>query len=462
MKFAVGLFVCLFPQIPVVQAASAPAKSPNVIIILVDDMGYGDLGSYGHPTIKTPNLDQMAQEGMRFTQFYISASVCTPSRAALLTGRLPVRTGMHSTLETKNVLYPNSANGLPLQEVTLAEALKSKNYQTAIIGKWHLGSTAQYLPTNQGFDYYFGIPYSNDMGPGAKNKNPPLPLYKGGKVLEENPEQRHLTKRYTEEAIAYIQKNKDKPFFLYYANNFPHTPLHASDNFKGKSQRGLYGDVVAELDWSVGQVLKTLKDLKIDDNTLVIFTSDNGPWTIREEEGGSAGLLAKGKGSPYEGGFRVPAIAWWPGVIKPKQTNTALVTSMDLFPTILKLANAAAPKDVVLDGVDIFPVLTGAQDKAKDIVYYYTRDKLCAVRKGPWKAFFRTDDLYGKKEEVLEQPLLYNLEHDPSEKFDMSKQKPAVLADLRREYEKQIATVVPVPSLLDKTAKSTSAPGNRD
>ena len=279
------------------------SQRPNFIIIFADDLGYGDLGCYGHPTIHTPNLDRMAGQGMRFTQFYSAASVCTPSRAALLTGRLPIRSGMCS--DSRRVLFPDSAEGLPQEEVTLAEALKAQGYATACIGKWHLGHHPEYLPTRHGFDTYFGIPYSNDMRP--------CPLMRNEEVLEEPAEQATLTARYTEEAIGFIKAHRDEPFFLYFPHTFPHVPLFASDRFKGTSKRGLYGDVVEELDWSVGQVLKALEECDLGDRTLVVFTSDNGPWLTQSERGGSAGLLREGKGSTWEGGMREPAIAWWPG-----------------------------------------------------------------------------------------------------------------------------------------------------
>lgn len=423
----------------------AQTRSPNIIIIFADDMGYGDLGSYGHPTILTPNLDRMAAEGMRFTQFYVGANVCTPSRAALLTGRLPVRSGMAGSDNSGNVLYSYSTGGLPQSEVTIAKALKSKNYQTALIGKWHLGHLPEFLPIRHGFDYFFGLPYSNDMGSSAT----PLPLYKDGKVVEQNPDQRLLTKRYTEEAISFIKKNKSKPFFLYYPNNFPHVPLYASDDFKGKSKRGLYGDVVEELDWSVGQILKTLKELNLDNNTLVVFTSDNGPWLREKEKGGSAGLLFEGKGSTYEGGMRVPAIFRWPGTIKPAQTNTAIATTMDLFPTIMNLAKVPLPQ-TVLDGTDLFPLLTGKKEAVRDVVYYYTRDKLYAIRKGPWKAHFITRPSYTKEAAVVHDiPVLYNLDTDPSEKYNVSKKHPEVLIDIKKELEKHQSTLVPAISHLD-------------
>lgn len=432
------------------QFVNAQKKPINVIVIFADDLGYGDLGCYGHPTIETPYLDRMAAEGMKFTQFYAAANVCTPSRAALLTGRLPVRSGMSGSDQSGNVLYPYSTGGLPQSEITIARALKSKNYRTAIIGKWHLGHLPEFLPTRHGFDEFFGIPYSNDMfGPKYRNA-PPLPLYKGEKVIETSPDQRLLTKRYTETATDFIRRNRNNPFFLYYPNNFPHVPLHASEDFLGKSRRGLYGDVVTELDWSVGQILQTVKDLGLAENTLVIFTSDNGPWIREKQEGGSAGLLFEGKGSTYEGGMRVPAIAWWPGTIKPLQTNAALATTMDLYPTILKLAGASLPSNVTLDGVDMFPLLTGKTVSVRDKMFFYTRDKLYAVRKGPWKAHFITRRSYSKEAPVEhEVPLLFNLESDPSEKYEVSADHPDIIESLKKVRDEHLATLTPAVSHLD-------------
>lgn len=446
MKTFIIIFsILLYGSIRNVPAA-AQKSPPNIIIIFADDLGYGDLGCYGHPTIRTPNLDRMAAEGMRFTQFYVAANICSPSRAALLTGKLPVRMGMTGG---SGVFFPNSAGGLPQTETTIAEMLKQKGYNTACIGKWHLGHLPEFLPTKQGFDYYFGIPYSNDMLPRPNNKFPPLPLIQNEKAIEENPDQTTLTKRYTDEATAFITKNKNKPFFLYYPNNFPHVPLFASETFKGKSKRGLYGDVVEELDWSVGQIFKTLKDLKLDRNTIVIFTSDNGPWLTQKERGGSAGLLFEGKGSAYEGGMRVPAIAWWPGTIKPNQVCASPVTSMDLYPTLANIAAVISP-DQQLDGVNILPMLKGEKENIREYVYFYNQSELYAIRKGSWKAHFTTRPSYSQEPAVPhDPPLLYNLDNDPSEKYDVSKNHPEIVALIQQEYEKHKANVKKVGSQLE-------------
>src|SRR4051812_46965896 len=304
-----------------VSTSNAASRAPNIIIILADDLGYGDLSCYGHPTIRTPNLDRMATEGMRFTDFYVAATVCTPSRAALITGRLPIRTGMAGGLQ-KRVIMRDSKGGLPDNEITIAQALKPKGYATQCVGKWHLGHTPQYLPCHRGFDHWFGLRYSNDMEPnegipkGAGMSLHPKQewwnptLFRDDQIIEQPTQLNQLTRRYTEEAIKFIKGTKNKPFFLYFAHTFPHVPLFASDKFLGKSARGLYGDVVEELDWSVGQILETLRKENLAENTFVFFTSDNGPWLTRGLAGGSAGPLRDGKGSSYEGGMREPGIAW--------------------------------------------------------------------------------------------------------------------------------------------------------
>ncbi|MHB1036514.1 MAG: sulfatase family protein [Pirellulales bacterium] len=417
------------------QATSAAEKRPpNIIVLFADDLGYGDLGCYGHPTIRTPNLDRMAREGMRFTQFYSAAPVCTPSRAALLTGRLPIRTGMCSG--TRSVLFPDSTGGLPEGEITIAQALKTKGYATACVGKWHLGHLPQYLPTRRGFDRYFGIPYSNDMNP--------RPLMRNEKVVEEPAVLSTLTRRYTDEAVAFINESREKPFFLYLAYTFPHVPLAASAQFKGTSARGLYGDVVEELDASVGRVLATLRDEKLAEGTLVLFTSDNGPWLSQKERGGSAGLLREGKGSTWEGGVREPALAWWPGRIAPGTVSGELGSTMDIFATSLTLAGAAIPQDRPIDGVDLSPVLFGTGKGNRQVVFYYRGSELTAVRKGPWKIHFKTQPGYGPQKAVVhDPPILFHLEHDPSEKYDLSASRPKVVADLVEEATRHKAGVTP-------------------
>src|SRR6266540_1881026 len=331
--------------------AQSGRRPPNIIIIMADDLGYGDLGCYGHPSIRTPNLDRMAAEGIRFTDFYASAPVCTPSRAGLMTGRLPLRTGMAS--DARRVLFPDSAGGLQPNEITIARALKAKGYATACIGKWHLGHLPQYLPTRHGFDYYFGIPYSNDMDRDpkapegregifhAKIEYFQVPLMRNEEFIERPADQATLTRRYTEEALRFIEQNKSKPFLLYFPHTFPHVPLFASAKFKGTSPRGLYGDVVEELDWSAGQVLDLLRREGLAQNTFVFFTSDNGPWLTQDQHGGSAGLLREGKGSTWDGGMRVPGIGWWPGRIRAGSVTRDLASNLDLLPTCLALARVS-------------------------------------------------------------------------------------------------------------------------
>ena len=427
-------------------------RPPNVVIIMADDLGYGDLGCYGHPSIRTPNLDRMAQEGMRFTDFYSCAPVCTPSRAGLLTGRYPVRSGMTSS--KRRVLFPNSTGGLPADEVTIAEALKTRGYATACIGKWHLGHRPEHLPDRHGFDHYFGLPYSNDMDAvptipkaASKSLDPKsewwnVPLLRNGDVIERPADQHRLTEGYTEETVRFIEKNKDKPFFLYLAHSMPHVPLFASKQFQKTSPRGLYGDVIEELDWSVGQIMKTLADEKLAENTLVVFTSDNGPWLTQGVAGGSAGLLREGKGSTWEGGMRVPCIAWWPGKVRAGEVNREIACNLDLFNTTLELAGAEIPKDREIDGVSMVPMLTGTGHGLRDGFYFYRDEQLFAVRKGPFKVHLKTQPGYGQaKAEVREKPLLFNLEQDPSEKYDLAAEHPEVVADLVADAREHVAAV---------------------
>ncbi|MDE2833000.1 MAG: sulfatase [Bacteroidota bacterium] len=422
---------CLERPDPAVSGLESP---PNIIIIFADDLGYGDLGVYGNPTIRTPHLDRMASEGMRFTQFYTGSAVCTPSRAALLTGRLPVRTGMaHDRIR---VLFPPSEGGLPASEITIAEGLKQRGYATAAIGKWHLGHRAEHLPTRHGFDEFFGIPYSNDMSPansgGARAQTyPPLPLIRGEDVIEEEPDQRLLTRRITEEALSFIRTHRDEPFFLFIPHPMPHIPIFASDAFEGNSSRGLYGDVIEELDWSTGEILNLLREEGLDQKTLVVFTSDNGPWLTVGLNGGTAGLLHDGKGTTWEGGMRVPMIAWWPGRIAAGGITQSLGATMDLLPTVFGLAQVALPGDRDLDGVDLAPTFEDPSATVRDVVYFYRGTRLFAVRKGPWKMHYITQSAYvGDTPVTHDPPALYHLERDPSERFNVAADHPDIVRDI--------------------------------
>lgn len=421
-------------------------EKPNVIILFADDMGYGDLGCFGHPTIPTPNLDQMAREGVKLTQFYVASPVCSPSRAALLTGRYPVRTGMYGS--RKHVIFCESKGGIPTSEVTIAEALKEAGYTTACIGKWHVGHEREYLPLAQGFDYFYGIPYSNDMSPANNTWEgvqhcPPLPLMKNNTIIEGEPNQDSLTIKYTREALNFISQQGNDPFFLYLPYTFPHTPLHVSERFENTSLRGLYGDVVSELDWSVGEILDYLETQNLDENTFVFFTSDNGPWLMREQHGGSAGLLTEGKGTTWEGGVRVPAIAWWPGKIPAGKISASILNSMDLYTTTLTLAGAKVPDDRIVDGSDIMPVLTGESENLNGVFFYYSSDDLFAVRKGPWKMHLTTitRPFRGKIIEKHNPPLLFNINEDPSEQYNLAERYPGVIKEIQatiKEHEKYL------------------------
>ncbi len=448
-----------------ISPATAASK-PNIVIIFADDLGYGDLSCYGHPTLRTPHLDRMAAEGMRFTDFYSVAEVCTPSRAALLTGRYPIRSGMAH--DRYRVLRARSTGHLPADEITLPEALKAGGYTTGMIGKWHLGvwsiNPAGH-PRQHGFDFYFGLPHSNDMdptaaapsgAPGRPDQDPAwwnAPLYRN-ETLEERPaDQTQLTRRYTEEAQRFIRDHRRKPFFLYFAHSFPHVPLFASGKFRGTSRRGLYGDVVEELDWSVGQILETLRREKLARRTLVFFSSDNGPWLIMNQQGGSAGLLRGGKGSTWEGGMRVPGIAWWPGNIPAGALNPNLACLLDLFPTALHLAGVPLPADRVIDGVDLRDTLLKGATSPRHALFYYRGTRLFAVRKDQWKLHLLTQKGYGQPSpDAHDPPLLFDLHCDPGESFNVAAHHPTVLTDLLQEIERHRATVTPVPSQLESTA----------
>jgi len=440
----------------------AVERPPNFIIIFCDDLGYGDLACFGHPTIETPHLDRMAAEGMKFTQFYAAAPVCTPSRAALLTGRLPLRSGMCSN--KRRVLFPDSKGGLPDGEVTIAEALKTRGYATGCVGKWHLGHLPQFLPMQHGFDEYFGIPYSNDMdrvadAPAGRDafELPKIefwnvPLIRGQDVIERPADQATITRRYTEQAVDFIKRHKDEPFFLYFPHTMPHVPLFRSAAFADRSRRGLYGDVVEEIDWSVGQVLGALRELQLDQNTLVVFTSDNGPWLIFDQQGGSAGLLRGGKGSTWDGGVREPTLAWWPGRITAGSIGREVASTMDLFATLHALGGVELPQDRTLDSYDLTPVLLGEGTSGRELLFYYRAYNLMAVRKGPWKMHLMTQDGYGagaRQPVTHDPPLLFHLEHDPSESVDVAARHPDVIQQILADVKVHQAEMQPASSQLE-------------
>ncbi|MDF0693058.1 sulfatase family protein [Aquirufa ecclesiirivi] len=457
LKYVIYAFFALIS----LEAISKPIKNrkPNFIIIYTDDLGYGDIGTFGNPVIQTPNLDRMASEGQKWTNFYVASNVCTPSRAALMTGKLPVRMGMESY--KRRVLFPDSKGGLPESELTIAEILKMNKYQTALVGKWHLGHLPQFAPNNNGFDYYFGIPYSNDMdrakgltyesmfNPKIEDYN--VPLMRNSEIIERPADQNKITKRYTEESIAFIKKNKDKPFFLYLAHSMPHMPLFAGKDFKGKSKRGLYGDVIEELDWSVGQVLKSLKDLHIDENTYVIFTSDNGPWKLFKEQGGSSGLLFGAKGTSYEGGMRVPFIVWSPKNLKPK-VEMKMGSTLDLLPTLCSIANIPLPENGLRDGYDLSQLMLQNKDvNPRNEMFFYHATDLFAARLGDYKLYYLKNNPIGYPEKIekLEKPVLFNLSIDPSEQYDISKNNEKIINEINELVMKHKASVKAVKNNLE-------------
>jgi len=407
----------------------AQSRPPNIILIYADDLGYGDLSCYGS-NISTPNLDRMAQDGTRFTHFYSASSVCSPARAALLTGRYSNR------FDIPRVMGPEDTTGLPGSETTIAHMLKSAGYSTMCVGKWHLGAGPGFLPTRRGFDEYYGIPYSHDMWP--------RPLIHNGEVLERPARLDNLTQRYTQVALEFIGRSRNSPFFLYMPHAAPHIPLAASPGFVGKSMQGVYGDMVQEMDWSVGRILETLKENGLDSNTLVMFSSDNGPWYQ-----GSPGRLRGRKGDSYEGGFRVPFIARFPGSIPPGQVTQSMATTMDILPTVARLSGAALPQNPV-DGVDIWPLLASEQGEVSREVFLYFNDVyLQAARLGPWKLhtarynvpmFTPVEPQRGRRNLPLPRPELYNVVSDPGEAYDRAERNPAVMAEIQAAMDRVIRT----------------------
>ena len=440
-----------------ILVASGLAKEPlNFVIIFTDDQGYGDMSCNGHPTIHTPNLDRMAYQGQKWTQFYSSAPVCTSSRAALMTGRLPVRSGMASSKRV--VLFPDSAGGLPQYEITVAEVLKEVDYKTGMVGKWHMGHLPEHLPTTQGFDSYYGIPYSNDMDRDLSvkgnwielGKTAPwsayrVPLIKNIKEIERPVNQSTITRRYTQEAVKFIKDNKRKPFFLYLAHSMPHIPLYASRKFKGKSLNGIYGDVIQEIDWSVGQIINTLRQQDLHKKTIVMFTSDNGPWEVFKTHGGSSGLLRGAKGGTREGGMREPTIFWGPGNIKPGIIQE-MGSTLDVLPTFASLAGAKVPTDRKMDGYDLSEVLLSRGKSPRKEMYFFGGAKLSAIRFENYKVQVREEN--GINPIILEKPELYHLGEDPSEKYDLASKRPEIVKDLINRGERLKSGIKPVPDQL--------------
>ena len=423
------------------------AERPNIILILTDDQGYADIGCYGAEGFKTPNLDRLAVEGRRFTNFYAGATICSPSRGSLMTGCYPDRIGI-----VDFVFFPTQGEnpgpgptGLHPAEITVAEILKEKGYATACVGKWHLGDAKPFLPTRQGFDEYFGLPYSNDMRNGPKpllptenvNKRgyPPLPLYDGDEIVETDPDQRFLTRRYTERAIDFIKRHRDTPFFLYVPHTMPHVPLHVHPDFEGKSAAGLYGDVIQEIDWSVGQILETVKQSGLDEKTLVIFTSDNGPWLTMGNRGGKATPLRDGKQTKYDGGHRVACLMRYPGKIKAGTVGEGIISSIDLFPTFAKLCEAKVPTDRRIDGIEAWDYISGNSEQSPRDTYFYNTK---VVRHGKWKLFLPGNYLELNKEKLTNRSIkhenfrLYDLETDIGETTDLSEKHPDVVAALEK------------------------------
>lgn len=431
--------LALFSSFLVLVSSFAAEQRPNVVIIFIDDLGYADIGPFGATKQKTPHLDRMAQEGMKLTSFY-AAPVCSVSRAQLMTGCYGAR------ISVPGVYFPGHANGLNPAETTIAEHLKAQGYATQCVGKWHLGDQPEFLPTNQGFDHYFGIPYSNDMQKTAKDTGAKvMPLLRDDKVAEllTDEAQSRIVERYTDEAVDFIRTNKERPFFLYFPHTAVHTPIWPGEKFRGKSQNGRFGDWVEEVDWSVGRVLETLRELKLDENTLVVFTSDNGPWLIKGADGGSALPLRGGKGSTWEGGVRVPTIARWPGKIAPGSVCDAVAGTIDLLPTCVSIAGGKVPAEPVIDGRDLSPLLFGkSTESPREAHYYFAGYNLQAVRQGPWKLAIATQpETMGKgtSEDAKINPRLYNLDTEIGEQTNLADKHPDIVAKLTALADKMSA-----------------------
>jgi arylsulfatase A-like enzyme len=467
------------PLAAAASAAAAPPAHPNIVIILADDQGYGDLGCYGSPDIRTPNIDRMARGGMRMTSFY-AAPLCGPSRAAIMTGCYGPRVGMNTNLS------PKARLGLHARETTLGSLVKPLGYATMAIGKWHLGDRPQFLPRHRGFDSYYGLPYSNDMWPfhpktapspneparltaarkraaytgyaGSDSYYPPgkgfpdLPLIDNDEVVELNPDESHLTSNYTDRALRFIRENRSRPFLLYLAHNMPHCPLFPGSRFAGKSRRGLYGDAVEEIDWSAGEILNLLAQLGIEQRTLVMYTSDNGPWLQYGVDGGSAGPLRDGKGTSWEGGVREPGIFYWPGTIPAGQVSSEVAATIDILPTIAQVTGAPLPR-LPIDGRSMLPLLTGASGAASPRPEHYIFNArpftappgLEAVRRGPWKLRFTTTS--GQ----LDPAGLYQVHEDIAERFDRTSLNKDLVADLRNNaqtfYDQLLKNIRPLDSV---------------
>jgi len=472
-RFSVGALaiacVVLTSGAPHAASQRDPQRPPNVIIVFADDLGYADIGPFserkppGRPA--TPNLDRMAAEGIRLTSFYVAQAVCSTSRAALLTGAYPNRIGITGALNHR------AAHGINADESTIAEVLKTRGYATAIYGKWHLGHETPFLPRQHGFDEYLGLPYSNDMWPRHPQRGnffPDLPLIEGNAVRSLDPDQSQLTRMYAERAVQFVERQRDKPFFLYLAHAMPHVPLFASDRFTGTSGQGLYGDVIAEVDWSVGQVLDAVKRAGLDERTLVIFTSDNGPWLSYGNHAGSAGHFREGKGTAFEGGVRVPFVARWPGQIPRGVVNALPAMTIDLLPTLAALAGAAAPRGRI-DGRDMWPLLANDRgaEAPHEALYFYWGTELHALRSGRWKlhlphpyqALARAggDGAPGSYERRELELSLFDLEVDPGESVNVAERYPEIVEKLREFAERARDDLG--DSLTKRVGKNVRAPG---